>query len=221
MAKKRSVARGDADPPTATELGVTPGIDRHAETRRRIMAAAEQRFRTLGFAKTTVAEIARDCGMSSANVYRFFASKLAINEAIAARLLGEVEAHMQEIADRPAPAVDRLRAYIVEIFQATRDRYLDEARCHEMVITAIEQQWHVIRPHIDKKQACVRRIVQDGINSGEFTVADAEQAATFVLYATVKFHHPQIVAQEATGDQAADIALVTDFILRALTAPPL
>ncbi|HET7714600.1 MAG TPA: TetR family transcriptional regulator, partial [Bauldia sp.] len=40
------------------------------ETRARIVETAEGLFRRLGFAKTTVADIAAELGMSPANVYR-------------------------------------------------------------------------------------------------------------------------------------------------------
>lgn len=45
------------------------------ETRARILAAAERRFKHYGFAKTTIVDIASDCSMSHANVYRFFRNK--------------------------------------------------------------------------------------------------------------------------------------------------
>ncbi len=61
------------------------------DTRARIMETAEALFRRLGFAKTAVADIAAELGMSPANVYRFFPSKNAIVEAICQRCLTEVE----------------------------------------------------------------------------------------------------------------------------------
>jgi AcrR family transcriptional regulator len=58
-------------------------------TRSRIVATAERLFREIGYQKTTVADIAKSLKMSPANVYRFFDSKKAINEAVAERLMGE------------------------------------------------------------------------------------------------------------------------------------
>ena len=59
------------------------------ETRKRILAEAERLFRLYGYTKTTVADIAEACRMSSANVYRFFASKSDINNAICERVIAE------------------------------------------------------------------------------------------------------------------------------------
>ena len=55
--------------------------NRAEATRARIEETAERLFRTMGYQKTAVADIARELGMSPANVYRFFPSKSAINEA--------------------------------------------------------------------------------------------------------------------------------------------
>src|SRR6516225_6195429 len=61
------------------------------DTRTRIVEVADALFRRIGYAKTTVADIAAELDMSPANVYRFFPSKNAIVEAICRRCLTEVE----------------------------------------------------------------------------------------------------------------------------------
>ena len=42
----------------------------------RILDAAERLFKHYGYTKTNVADIARDLGMSPANIYRFFSSSM-------------------------------------------------------------------------------------------------------------------------------------------------
>jgi AcrR family transcriptional regulator len=61
------------------------------DTRERIVETADALFRRLGFAKTAVADIASELGMSPANVYRFFPSKIAIVQAICQRCLSELD----------------------------------------------------------------------------------------------------------------------------------
>ena len=74
------------------------------DTRARIMETAEALFRRLGFAKTAVADIAAELGMSPANVYRFFPSKNAIVEAICQRCLSELEEKAWAVARSRGPA---------------------------------------------------------------------------------------------------------------------
>ena len=61
-------------------------------------------FRRVGFTKTTVADIASELSMSPANVYRFFASKNAIVEAICKSCLSEVEEKAWTVARSKASA---------------------------------------------------------------------------------------------------------------------
>ena len=77
-------------------------LDRSARSRSRILQATISLYREIGYGKTTVADIARRCAMSPANVYRFFRSKRDIEDAVVAGLL--------EQARRPrmsAAAADR------------------------------------------------------------------------------------------------------------------
>ncbi|MBR7551869.1 helix-turn-helix transcriptional regulator, partial [Mycobacterium tuberculosis] len=68
-----------------TRLLLDRGEHDKLDTRSRIMIEAERLFRHFGYNKTTVADIAREMGMSPANIYRFFASKAALMEAMAER----------------------------------------------------------------------------------------------------------------------------------------
>ncbi|WP_431269365.1 TetR/AcrR family transcriptional regulator [Dankookia sp. P2] len=72
--------------------------------RSRIEEVAERLFRSMGYQKTAVADIARELDMSPANIYRFYPSKSAINEAIAQRTLGAMLAEIDSIAGGPGPA---------------------------------------------------------------------------------------------------------------------
>jgi len=52
------------------------------ETRALILENAYALFNDVGFNKTTIADIAKACGFSSANVHKYFGTKSAINQAI-------------------------------------------------------------------------------------------------------------------------------------------
>src|SRR5438874_10829103 len=85
------------------------------DTRSRIMDTAEALFRRLGFAKTAVADIAAELRMSPANVYRFFASKNAIVEAICQRCLSELDEKAWVVARSRGSAAGRLEKLFLEV----------------------------------------------------------------------------------------------------------
>ena len=43
---------------------------------------------------------------------------------------------------------------------------LDEEKVHEMVIVAIERDWHVIEKHIDRVHDLIAEIIAEGIAAG-------------------------------------------------------
>src|SRR5438067_697288 len=118
------------------------------DTRERILVVAERLFRQIGYQKTTVADIAKELRMSPANVYRFFDSKKAIHEGVARTLMGEVEAEAQRIANAPGPATARLREMIKTINRMNTERYVGDAKMHEMVEIAMQEDWDVCTAHM-------------------------------------------------------------------------
>src|ERR1700740_1632621 len=94
------------------------------ETRARIMQTAEALLRRLGVAKTTIAYIAAELDMSPANVYRFFASKNAIVEAICKRCLSEVEDKAWAVARSKAPAAGRVERLVLAVLAYHRENFV-------------------------------------------------------------------------------------------------
>lgn len=189
------------------------------DTYMRILDAAERLFRHYGYAKTTVADIAKDLGMSPANIYRFFTSKVEIHQAICGRMLQQSIALAEEAASMPGSAEERLRHYTLAHFKFTVDTMIDEHRVHEMVIVAIERDWSVIDHYIDTLQDIIARIIADGMASGEFPKGDAGASARAFGAATSALHHPQLVAQCINKPNRATPEELTDFAICALKAP--
>jgi len=189
------------------------------DTRARIMDAAEALFRRMGFAKTAVADIAAELGMSPANVYRFFPSKIAIVEAICQRCLGEVEEQAWAAARSKAPAAERLERLILQVLAYHKENLTGDQRVNDMVLAAIEHSWNAIRAHKDVMRTVVEVILRDGIAAGDFAPVDARQTAEVILRSLVCFTHPVLVGQcmEEGEDLEAQARESVRFLLQAIS----
>lgn len=185
-------------------------------TDQRIITEAERLFRSIGYAKTTVADIARACDMSPSNVYRFFKSKSAINEAICRIHLSEVEALARAVVDSDQPAAVRLREFVTAVHQTTRERYFAETRLHDMVAAAIQEHWGVISQHKNRIHQLIRIVIEDGVRRGEFSVTDSDRAAGLVHAAMMKFCHPLAVVEHVNEDLAEEAKAMAAFLAGAL-----
>jgi AcrR family transcriptional regulator len=186
------------------------------ETVTRILDCAERLFRHYGYAKTNVADIARDLGMSPANIYRFFASKIEIHQAICARMLAMGYDMAKAILSQKISATERLRQWIHAQHKMTMDVMLDQEKVHEMVVVAMERDWHVIDAHINRIHALAADVIREGIASGEFPAQDADAASRCFGAATVILCHPQMVAQCLAKTNRATPEELVEFALRAL-----
>nr|WP_077963675.1 TetR family transcriptional regulator [Ensifer adhaerens] len=184
----------------------------------RILDAAEVLFRHFGYSKTNVADIARELGMSPANIYRFFASKAEIHQALCARMLAASYQMAQEICQLPLSASERLRRYVLAQHKMTVELMLDDTKVHEMVVVAIEREWHVIDKHIDRIDALLADVIREGIAAGEFAEQDADAASRCFGAATVTLCHPQMVAQCLSKTNRASPEELVDFAIKALKA---
>jgi AcrR family transcriptional regulator len=189
------------------------------DTKARIVEAAEALFRQIGFAKTTVADIAAELAMSPANVYRFFPSKDAIVEAICRRCLAEVEEQAWQIARSRAPASERIERLILGILAYHKENLITEQRVNDMVLAAIEHSWETIRAHKQTMGSVVELIIRDGVEAGEFEPVDPRQSAGLIMRSVVCFTHPLMLGQciEEGEDVEAEARASVRFLLRAIT----
>jgi AcrR family transcriptional regulator len=161
-------------------------------TRERIMEAARKRFSHYGYAKTTMAELAGDSGMSAGNLYRFFPSKIDIAEAIArdderARL-----AAMERIINEPEPrASDRLRKFLFAELRSTYRKFADDPQALEMAQLIARHRPDFGDERVSAERRMIREVLEQGTRDGEFDVSNCGYTAEMVHSAMLKFRFPQ------------------------------
>lgn len=177
-----------------------------------IAATAERLFADVGFQKTTVSDIASKMCMSPANVYRFFSSKAEINNEVGRRLLSEIEVAVDHIIENSSSASEKLRATIATVEKMNARRFLSNQRLHELLETAFEENWPIVKDHIQKLDESLAEIISYGNDEKEFDVEDYELAAILVRSACLRFYDPRVIIDcadepEPTVDQMVDFCL--------------
>ncbi|WP_157016234.1 TetR/AcrR family transcriptional regulator [Mesorhizobium xinjiangense] len=186
--------------------------------RARILEVAEEHFRRIGHHKTSVADIASEIGMSPANVYRFFPSRGAINEAICRRVVNEVADIAFAIARTNAPASERLDRLLTAVHQHNRTKLINERRMHDMIVAAMQENRAIIKTHLERMVTIFEAIIREGSEAGEFQVEDPAEAARAVKAAFMPFFHPILIEHciQHGEDTEAGLREQIRFILKAL-----
>ena len=159
-------------------------------THQRIVHAAIQFYRAIGYRKTTVADIARETAMSPANVYRFFASRRALEEAVVAELFEEVFAAAAQAARSGGSALQRLAATLRTISQLHEHRLATDSQLHELMAAAARENWPVALSYADRIRDVVRPIIAAGQASGEVRPASPVSLTYCLLEAMDGYLNP-------------------------------
>lgn len=182
----------------------------------RILDAAEDVLRRFGPRKTGVVDVARELGVSHGAVYRHFATKADLRDAVSARWLARISTPLKAIAADSAPAPQRLEAWLRALIHAKRAKVMDDAQMFDAYTALASESRAVIAAHVKHLVDQLTRIIADGLDEGTFDAACAHGAATAVFDATLRFHHP--AHRHEWGDPAIDARVegVLALIQRAL-----
>lgn len=161
----------------------------------RILDAAEDCLRRFGPQKATVVDVARALSVSHGAIYRHYASKEALREAVVHRWLEREGARLRAIAQGDGPAPARLTRWLEHKIATAREKVQNEA---ELQATYCELMQDVnVRQLIGQYLATLcdqlASIVADGVRQGHFDTDDPVRAARAVFSATAAFHHPLLV----------------------------
>jgi AcrR family transcriptional regulator len=185
----------------------------------RIAEIARQHIRRFGAQRTTIVGIAQEAGMTHANVYRYFPSKRELFEELTAAWLRPLEARLREAADGADPAFDKLERMLLAIHRAYRQKLESDPELFDLLIDSLANERASARKHRSRVQSEIQRVVEDGVSSGAFALADRRRAMALIFDATHRFLHP--VALKLDKDTpapalASRFDTVVSMVLRAL-----
>ena len=169
------------------------------DTREQILRAAMTRILHYGYAKTTMAEIAKDCDMSAGNIYRFFKSKLDIAEAIVRGFNQAFYQLFAEIARRSdEPALPRLTELFKARLERTYHMMQNKTKALEMAdVLARERPIYYVE-ELAQERIYIVQILEQGLKSGEIQpLGNPNFTAEMLQIALMKFESPRFWADES------------------------
>lgn len=185
----------------------------------RLLEMARVHVRKFGAGRATIVGIAADTGMTHANVYRYFASKSELLEEITASWLRPIEARLREAAEGADPAYDKLERMLLALHRAYRQKLENDPALFDLLIDALENERASARKHRSRVQSEIQRVVEEGIASGAFAMADRRRALSLIFDAAHRFIHPialRLDKDAAASPLAARFETVLSLVLRAL-----
>jgi len=200
---------------TSAKAPSTRGPAEHS-VRDQIVTAAHDYFAHYGYAKTTVADLAREIGFSKAYIYRFFESKQAIGEAITADCLDRLYEQVREAVEQGQSATDKLRRFAKTVTTAGVELFFADRKLHEIAALASADKWAAAEAYSDRLQALLEEVLKEGRENGEFErKTPLDETRRSIFYALLPFIDPLFL--ERSLDILPDAQVeVTGLVLRSL-----
>ena len=190
------------------------------DTREQILQAAMERIMHYGYAKTTMAEIARDCGMSAGNIYRFFASKIDIAEAMARKLNMEINAQNAALVRKKMPAAEKMRVFHHIAMTKTFEKLDKDAKVLEVAEVLSSERPTFANEEMAQERVYLVQILEQGVAEGAFAPMDNPNfIAEMMQSATMKFRYPQLWSRLTLPKLERELDGVMDIILAGLSVP--
>jgi AcrR family transcriptional regulator len=191
-------------------------VETPQQIRARILDAAQRRFEHYGYNKTTMAELAKDCNMSAANLYRYFENKLDIGAHITRGCFAKEEAALRQVvARKELSAAERLREFVLETLRHMY-RVAQQPRIDEMVEAICKEATGVLEQNRATRQRLLVALIAEANASGEFDLEDPATAADGILAATVLFKFPLFLHDHPLEHFEQRARMVTDLLLQGL-----
>ncbi len=193
------------------------GMDDKTATRDRILHAASVRIMHYGYGKTTMAEIAADCGMSPGNIYRFFEAKIDIAEAMARKHYAEEQAELAAIARRKDKGADeRLREVFLTRLREGFNMISANAKILEVAEVLARERPVFSNQNLALERVFLSALIQEGVDAGVFGPCEPEYTAEMLQAATMKFSVPQMFSHLTLPRLERELNGVLDLVLSGL-----
>lgn len=203
-----------------TSIQTTDKADPKADPREAILKAAADRILHYGYNKTTMSEIAADCGMSAGNIYRFYPSKIDIAEAMT-REFGNASRAVYEdiIRDAARSATRKLRDFFVSRLERTFRVFEQHPKLMELAEIMARERPEYLAEERAQERMQIEHILEEGQKSGDFALpADITITADLVQCAMMKFRIPQLWTTEQLDALRPELEGVLGLIFTGLSA---
>ncbi len=162
------------------------------EIKRSILDKAFERFSHYGFGKTTMAEIAKDCDMSSGNLYRYFENKKEIGADCARRCIQQkLELVRKIVRNNRLKPEKKLHAFTLDVLGHMHQQFSNLPSLLELVDFISRERWDIVQESMEQEKSLLSEILSEGNRSGDFNVPDVQETAKWIQAALIKFIAPR------------------------------
>lgn len=187
------------------------------QLKEKILDAADKRFKVLGFKKTSMAEIANDLGMSTANLYRYFPSKVDIAEGFAIRCFVEKEDGLAKVVEKAKlSGVESLRSFALALLHFNYNQLHSYPAINDIIVALCAEKPSLVERKTMGELKSIKIILQKGQEVDGWVFDDINLTGRAILTSWIMFTTPTFMQLNTLGELEALLESVIDITINGL-----
>ncbi|HQL00474.1 MAG TPA: TetR/AcrR family transcriptional regulator [Smithellaceae bacterium] len=194
-----------------------------------IIFSARKQFTRFGYTKTTMDEIARECGITKPTLYQHYAGKADLFAAVIDHEQTAFFAMIDQATVRTVTASEKLRIYAQMQVEAVKKFLLLGELSRHALLDLHPEALKVMAICRQREEGRLAAWIEEGVASGEFASTDAQFAARIFFLAVISLRFQILVLDNVTVDTitadevpvarlASDLERLVDLFLNGFLA---
>ncbi|MFD1747136.1 TetR family transcriptional regulator [Rhizobium helianthi] len=188
------------------------------DTRAEILDTAELLFARNGISGCSIAHIAQALGMSPANVFKHFHSKISLADAICDRHIVKMVDRLKAV-ETEAPAPERLGVVVRQLMNIHLEAMREAPFMFEMILMLAETKIASGRHYEQMLQSLFCDLIRHGVESGVYYCSDPIRRGRAVAAAFACVLHPVFLVNEPPEELQARCDETVELVNIALQNP--
>lgn len=152
-----------------------------SRTREKLIDVARQLFAHKGVEKTTMNDIASASDKGRRTIYTYFKSKREIFNAVVTREANIITERLAQLPDTPLQPEEKLMNFIFTRFDAVKEVLSRSGSLHTNFLPDTRRIERVRRACRPQETEILKKILQEGIDSGKFRAMQVDKTTEFLL----------------------------------------
>lgn len=188
------------------------------DTKAEILDMAERLFTEHGISGCSIAHVAQALGMSPANVFKHFHTKVCLADAICERSIDKMAAQLQSLhVDEPAP--ERLRIVAHQLMELHLASFETAPFMIEMLLILSETEMESGERYSQMIENLFADLIRHGVQSGIYFCKDIESRSRAVAAAFVTVLHPIFLSRRPRHELRMRCDEIVELVNIALQNP--
>ncbi len=185
------------------------------DMREAILAAAQRLFTRYGPVKTSVADIARELGMSPANIYNFFPSRDAILEAVGTRDFSALQRDIADEITRTSGDWARIAVVFMSTAIHMHDKLANEKDILQLQALATKNRWNFVVDFHAFLRRTAETVLREAIEAGRLNHPDPNHAVSVLFDCMISALDPVLILKFSREDHFRRITAQLELLERA------